>query len=197
MAGRCLPEIDATACSRSDRAPLPPKRITANNIHTWLLIGSSSTPPQTFSTRSRFNRVRNPSRRPPRVASLKQMRRRLVMPVSRYPGQPSRRRHGCATAACLPPDPSSTPNCAHAPHPAPPRREPYVGGGAIGASLHLRAQLRKPLLVEGHAGVGKTEIAKVMARVLDADLIRLQCYEGLDASTALYEWNYPRQLLHI
>src|SRR5689334_5276288 len=58
-------------------------------------------------------------------------------------------------------------------------------------------ELRKPLLVEGHAGVGKTEIAKVLARVLGADLIRLQCYKGLDASTALYEWNYARQLLHI
>jgi len=76
-------------------------------------------------------------------------------------------------------------------------REAYVGDAAIATSLHLATQLRKPLLVEGHAGVGKTEIAKVMARVLDADLIRLQCYEGLDASTALYEWNYPRQLLHI
>src|SRR4051794_913887 len=58
-------------------------------------------------------------------------------------------------------------------------------------------ELRKPLLVEGHAGVGKTEIAKVLARVLNTDLIRLQCYEGLDTSTALYEWNYARQLLHI
>src|SRR6202171_2002247 len=76
-------------------------------------------------------------------------------------------------------------------------REAYVGDPAIATSLHLAAQLRKPLLVEGHAGVGKTEIAKVLARVLGTDLIRLQCYEGLDASTALYEWNYPRQLLHI
>ncbi len=76
-------------------------------------------------------------------------------------------------------------------------REAYVADPAIATSLHLATQLRKPLLVEGHAGVGKTEIAKVMARVLDTDLIRLQCYEGLDASTALYEWNYPRQLLQI
>jgi MoxR-like ATPase len=76
-------------------------------------------------------------------------------------------------------------------------REAYVADPAIATSLHLAAQLRKPLLVEGHAGVGKTEIAKVLARVLQTDLIRLQCYEGLDASTALYEWNYPRQLLHI
>jgi MoxR-like ATPase len=57
--------------------------------------------------------------------------------------------------------------------------------------------LGKPLLVEGPAGVGKTEIAKVLAKALNTKLIRLQCYEGLDATTALYEWNYPRQLLHI
>src|SRR5262245_9794992 len=73
----------------------------------------------------------------------------------------------------------------------------YITDPAIATSLHLATTLRKPLLVEGHAGVGKTEIAKVLARVLDTDLIRLQCYEGLDTSTALYEWNYPRQLLHI
>ena len=76
-------------------------------------------------------------------------------------------------------------------------REAYVADPAIGTSLHLALELRKPLLIEGHAGVGKTEIAKVLARVLATDLIRLQCYEGLDASTALYEWNYARQLLHI
>jgi MoxR-like ATPase len=58
-------------------------------------------------------------------------------------------------------------------------------------------RLRKPLLIEGPAGVGKTEVAKVMARMLATNLIRLQCYEGLDASTALYEWNYQKQLLHI
>jgi MoxR-like ATPase len=57
--------------------------------------------------------------------------------------------------------------------------------------------LHKPLLIEGHPGVGKTEVAKVLARVLDTELIRLQCYEGLDVTTALYEWNYPKQLLHI
>jgi MoxR-like ATPase len=76
-------------------------------------------------------------------------------------------------------------------------REAYVADPAIATSLHLALELRKPLLIEGHAGVGKTEIAKVLARVLTTDLIRLQCYEGLDASTALYEWNYARQLLHI
>ncbi len=57
--------------------------------------------------------------------------------------------------------------------------------------------LRKPLLIEGHAGVGKTEVAKVMSRVLGTRLIRLQCYEGLDANQTLYEWNYPKQILHI
>src|SRR6187455_2376771 len=58
-------------------------------------------------------------------------------------------------------------------------------------------KLRKPVLIEGQAGVGKTEIAKVLAGALDTDLIRLQCYEGLDATTALYEWNYAKQLLHL
>ncbi|HZA15247.1 MAG TPA: MoxR family ATPase [Myxococcaceae bacterium] len=76
-------------------------------------------------------------------------------------------------------------------------RESYVADPAIATSIHLAVQLGKPLLVEGHAGVGKTEIAKVLARVLGLELIRLQCYEGLDASTALYEWNYAKQLLHI
>jgi MoxR-like ATPase len=76
-------------------------------------------------------------------------------------------------------------------------REAYVADPAIATSLWLSMELKKPLLVEGHAGVGKTEIAKVLARMLDTELIRLQCYEGLDASTALYEWNYAKQLLHI
>jgi MoxR-like ATPase len=73
----------------------------------------------------------------------------------------------------------------------------YVTDAPIATSVHLAMQLRKPLLVEGHAGVGKTEIAKVMARMLGTNLIRLQCYEGLDAAAALYEWNYQKQLLHI
>src|SRR6266545_8264915 len=73
----------------------------------------------------------------------------------------------------------------------------YVTDAPVATSVHLATALRKPLLVEGHAGVGKTEIAKVMARVLETDLIRLQCYEGLDAAAALYEWNYQKQLLHI
>ena len=76
-------------------------------------------------------------------------------------------------------------------------REGYVTDRAIATSVYLATTLGKPLLVEGHPGVGKTDIAKVLAKVLDGDLIRLQCYEGLDASTALYEWNYPKQLLHI
>lgn len=73
----------------------------------------------------------------------------------------------------------------------------YVTDAAVATSVHLAMQLRKPLLIEGHAGVGKTEVAKVMARMLATNLIRLQCYEGLDAATALYEWNYQKQLLHI
>src|SRR6267143_2653599 len=73
----------------------------------------------------------------------------------------------------------------------------YVTDPAIATSVHLAMTLKKPLLIEGHAGVGKTEVAKVMARMLHANLIRLQCYEGLDAAQALYEWNYPKQLLHI
>jgi MoxR-like ATPase len=75
--------------------------------------------------------------------------------------------------------------------------EGYVADDALATSVYLAIQLRKPLLIEGEAGVGKTEVAKVMARALDTDLIRLQCYEGLDATTSLYEWNYQRQLLHI
>jgi MoxR-like ATPase len=75
--------------------------------------------------------------------------------------------------------------------------EGYVTDRAVATSVYLATSLGKPLLVEGHPGVGKTDIAKVLARVLQGDLIRLQCYEGLDANTALYEWNYPKQLLHI
>ena len=73
----------------------------------------------------------------------------------------------------------------------------YVTDAPIATSVHLAMRLRKPLLIEGPAGVGKTEVGKVMARMLGTNLIRLQCYEGLDASTALYEWNYQKQLLHI
>lgn len=73
----------------------------------------------------------------------------------------------------------------------------YVAEEQIVMSVYLARLLNKPLLVEGPAGVGKTEIAKVMAAALETDLIRLQCYEGLDAAHALYEWNYQRQLLQI
>lgn len=73
----------------------------------------------------------------------------------------------------------------------------YITDPSIVMSVFLSIELKKPLLIEGPAGVGKTEIAKVMARALDTDLIRLQCYEGLEASHALYEWNYQQQLLHI
>lgn len=67
----------------------------------------------------------------------------------------------------------------------------------IATAVYLARTMRKPLLVEGDAGVGKTELAKVLARMLDTELIRLQCYEGLDVHTALYEWNYQRQLLRL
>ena len=73
----------------------------------------------------------------------------------------------------------------------------YVTDAPVATSVYLAMTLRKPLLIEGHAGVGKTEAAKVLARVMGTNLIRLQCYEGLDQATALYEWNYPKQLLHI
>jgi MoxR-like ATPase len=73
----------------------------------------------------------------------------------------------------------------------------YISEPSLVLSIFLAMKLQKPLLIEGPAGVGKTEIAKVMARFLDTHLIRLQCYEGLDASHALYEWNYQQQLLHL
>jgi MoxR-like ATPase len=76
-------------------------------------------------------------------------------------------------------------------------RDGYVAEPAIATAVYLAKEMRKPLLVEGEAGVGKTELAKMMARVLGTELIRLQCYEGLDANTALYEWNYQRQLLRL
>jgi len=73
----------------------------------------------------------------------------------------------------------------------------YITDDSVAMSVFLSLQLNKPLLIEGPAGVGKTEIAKVMGNALQTDLIRLQCYEGLDATHALYEWNYQRQLLHL
>jgi MoxR-like ATPase len=76
-------------------------------------------------------------------------------------------------------------------------REGYVAEPTIATAVFLAREMQKPLLVEGEAGVGKTEIAKVLARMLGTELIRLQCYEGLDTNTALYEWNYQRQLLRL
>jgi MoxR-like ATPase len=76
-------------------------------------------------------------------------------------------------------------------------REQYVTDRAIATTAFLAMELKKPVLIEGQAGVGKTEIAKVLSSALDTELIRLQCYEGLDANTALYEWNYPKQMLRI
>jgi len=73
----------------------------------------------------------------------------------------------------------------------------YIGDRPLATSIFLALKLGKPLFIEGEAGVGKTEAAKVMADVLGARLIRLQCYEGIDLGHAAYEWNYPRQLLHI
>lgn len=73
----------------------------------------------------------------------------------------------------------------------------YIADRPLTTALFLALKLNKPLLLEGEAGVGKTEIAKTLTALLGTQLIRLQCYEGLDASTAIYEWNYPRQLLQI
>ncbi len=73
----------------------------------------------------------------------------------------------------------------------------YVADASLATAVFLALKLGRPLLLEGEAGVGKTEIAKVLAETLGRRLIRLQCYEGLDASAALYEWNYPRQMLEI
>jgi len=76
-------------------------------------------------------------------------------------------------------------------------KERYICDRSLATVLYLALKLEKPVLLEGEAGVGKTEVAKVMTQALGRRLIRLQCYEGLDATTALYEWNYPKQLLRI
>ena len=77
------------------------------------------------------------------------------------------------------------------------RERGYITDRSLSTAVFLALELGRPLLLEGEAGVGKTELAKVLASSLDARLIRLQCYEGLDVNTAVYEWNYPRQMLEI
>ena len=73
----------------------------------------------------------------------------------------------------------------------------YVTDRALATAVYLATRLRKPILLEGHAGLGKTEVAKVLAELLSTRLIRLQCYDGLDVNSAIYEWNYQKQLLAI
>jgi len=75
--------------------------------------------------------------------------------------------------------------------------EQYIADRELATAVFLMLSLERPLLLEGEAGVGKTEVARVLARVLGTELIRLQCYEGIDVSTAVYEWDYPRQMLEI
>ena len=77
------------------------------------------------------------------------------------------------------------------------RAHQYVADRGLATAIFLALRLNRPLFLEGEAGVGKTEVAKVLADLLGADLIRLQCYEGLDVSQAVYEWNYARQMMHI
>lgn len=77
------------------------------------------------------------------------------------------------------------------------RAERYFADDGLLTAVYLALTLGRPLLLEGEPGVGKTELAAVLARVLDRELVRLQCYEGLDAGQALYEWDYPKQLLHL
>ena len=77
------------------------------------------------------------------------------------------------------------------------REQLYIADRGLATAIYLALRLKRPLFLEGEAGVGKTEVAKVIARMLDTDLIRLQCYEGLDVHHAVYEWNYTRQMMHI
>ena len=77
------------------------------------------------------------------------------------------------------------------------REQLYIADRGLATAIFLALKLNRPLFLEGEAGVGKTEVAKVIARLLDTDLIRLQCYEGLDVHHAVYEWNYTRQMMHI
>jgi MoxR-like ATPase len=76
------------------------------------------------------------------------------------------------------------------------RQESYLPDRGLATAVYLALAMRRPLLLEGEAGVGKTEVGKTLARILGAELVRLQCYEGIDASQALYEWDYARQLLY-
>jgi MoxR-like ATPase len=76
------------------------------------------------------------------------------------------------------------------------REESYLPDHGLATAIFLALAMRRPLLLEGEPGVGKTEVAKTLARILEAELLRLQCYEGIDASQALYEWDYSRQLLY-
>src|SRR6266478_6932299 len=73
----------------------------------------------------------------------------------------------------------------------------YIADRSLATAVHLALHLKRPLFLEGEAGVGKTEIAKVLATALGRELVRLQCYEGLDTASAVYEWNYPRQMIEI
>src|SRR6266542_6269137 len=75
------------------------------------------------------------------------------------------------------------------------RRQAYLADRGLATAIYLAVSLDKPLLLEGEAGVGKTEVAKALAAALGRTLIRLQCYEGIDANQALYEWNYSKQLI--
>ena len=73
----------------------------------------------------------------------------------------------------------------------------YLADRGLATSIFLAAALQRPLLLEGEAGVGKTEVARVLSAITGGELIRLQCYEGIDSAQALYEWNYTHQLLHL
>src|SRR6187397_349609 len=77
------------------------------------------------------------------------------------------------------------------------RSRDYIADRSVATAVFLALELGRPLLLEGEAGVGKTELAKVLAASLDTRLIRLQCYEGLDVNSAVYEWNYSRQMIEI
>jgi MoxR-like ATPase len=77
------------------------------------------------------------------------------------------------------------------------QRADYVPDRGLATAIFLALEMHRPLLLEGEAGVGKTEVAHALTRILDRDLIRLQCYEGIDAAQAMYEWDYPRQLLYV